>query len=401
MGVKTTDMDTEHTDDIPKDESEPKNVFPYDVISGCSGAFVDVYSKYMEAPPEFLYMAYLTALGAVFSRNVSLASALETQPRLFTILVGESATDRKSTVLSKIDNHFRRVVYGFNSCWGLGSAEGLQRLTKSEDKSLDGGPGMILIFDELKQFVNKCGIKNSVMLPAINTLFESNRYENHIRDRSVLIDDAYVSLLAASTLPTYEKIYDNHFLDIGWPNRCFLVVGTAERRFSVPEEIPEEKLSALRQDLIALLKHVGTGLKLGLTQEARDRYHDWYMSMPESVHAKRLDTISLRLTMLLAVNDYKSEINLEIIEKAISLCDWQLRVREEYDVIDADNLIATMEEKIRRVLKQNGHLTERNIKRKTNAHRAGLWAYNQARDNLRGAGEIIYDRGKGYRYVAQ
>jgi len=375
-----------------------KNVFPHRVMTGCAGRFVDVMSRRLESPVEFLFMGYMTALGSVFSRNLSLASALETQPRLFTILVGESATDRKSTALGKIDNLFRAVIQGWTSCWGLGSAEGLQRVLKKGD---DNGPGLMLVFDELKMFVNKCGIRNSVMLPAVNTLFESNHYENHTRDRSIEIDDAFLSILAASTLPTYEKIYDSHFLDIGWPNRCFLVVGTAERRFSVPEEIPEVEKERLKSDLIGLLGHVGTGLKLGFTQEANDRYHAWYMDMPDSIHAKRLDTLSIRLAMLLAVNDHKSEIDLPTIEKAIELCDWQLRVRQEHDVIDADNSIATMEEKIRRVLKSNGALTESQIKQRTNANRVGLWYFGQALGNLRGAGEVRIIDKKRYQFTVE
>ena len=103
--------------------------------------------------------------------------------------------------------------------------------------------------------------------------------------------------------------------------------------------------------------------------------------------------------MLLAVNEYKSEIDLDTIDKAIALCDWQLRVREEHDVIDADNTIATMEEKIRRVLKSKGPLKDRDLKRMTNANRAGLWAYNQAKTNLRDAGEIAFVRREGFKYV--
>ena len=103
--------------------------------------------------------------------------------------------------------------------------------------------------------------------------------------------------------------------------------------------------------------------------------------------------------MLMAINEYKSEIDLETIEKAITLCDWQLRVREKYDIIDADNKIAEMEEKIRRVLKARGALKEYSIKQYTNAKRAGIWAFNQSLKNLREAGEIQLTKGKFYQYT--
>jgi hypothetical protein len=46
-----------------------------------------------------------------------------------------------------------------------------------------------------------------------------------------------------------------------------------------------------------------------------------------------------------------------------------------------------MEEKIRRLISK-APLTDRQLKQKTNANRAGLWFYNQAKTNLLNAREI-------------
>jgi hypothetical protein len=59
---------------------------------------------------------------------------------------------------------------------------------------------------------------------------------------------------------------------------------------------------------------------------------------------------SLRLMMLLAVNNLKNEIDTETVNHAIDLCNWQLEVRKMYDPIDADNAIAKVEVAIRRYL---------------------------------------------------
>ena len=108
---------------------EPKtSSFPSQVMTGAAGHFAAAYIKYLEVPTSFLFMGYLTCLGAVLSKNLTIKSELQTQPRLYTMLVGESATDRKSTALSVLDRHFRSVVKGFSSSWGIGSAEGLQKL---------------------------------------------------------------------------------------------------------------------------------------------------------------------------------------------------------------------------------------------------------------------------------
>jgi len=136
-----------------------------------------------------------------------------------------------------------------------------------------------------------------------------------------------------------------------------------------------------------LIQRVGRHLELTLTPEARDHYNRWYMEKEKSIHALRLDTISLRLMILLAVNDQKPHVDEETVQKVIELANWQLKVRKLYDPIDAENNIARMEEKIRRQLRA-GPKTDRTLRQKTNADRAGLWAFRSAINNLNNAGEI-------------
>jgi len=321
--------------------------FPYHVLKGAAGYVADVYDDIIESPKEFIFMAYLTCLGATLSRNLKIASVLKTQPRLFTVLLGESATDRKSTSLNIIHELFKSVLsHDFKSCWGLGSAEGLRKIVKNNEEKTK--TGTILIFDEFKAFVSKCNIQQSVLLPIVNSLFESNMYETYTKKDSIKIDDAYLSMLAATTIPTYETIYGPSFLDIGFTNRVFLVPGKASNKFSIPKTVPEEEYKIMKGNLVGVLKHVGTGLELDLTPEAYQLYDDWYNNIETSVHAKRLDTYSLRLMLLLAVNNLKTIIDAETVQDAIDLCDWQFEVRKLHDPIDADSKFAKMEQSIRR-----------------------------------------------------
>jgi len=97
-------------------------------------------------------------------------------------------------------------------CWGVGSAEGLQKRLKKNNK-------LLLCFDEFKSFVGKCQAQGSVLLPCVNSLFELNHYENHTKNSEVVIDDAFLTILAASTVQTYENTWTRQFTDIGFNNR--------------------------------------------------------------------------------------------------------------------------------------------------------------------------------------
>ena len=281
----------------------------------------------------------------------------------------------------------------FEVCWGVGSAEGLQKRMEN----VTGG--LLLCLDEFKLFVSKCTITSSVLLPCVNTLFESNRYESRTKTTDISLDGACLSLLAASTVQTWERTWDASFTDIGFTNRLFLVPGTAKRKHSLPFKIPENDKLVLRSELLDVLRQVGGFKELEITSKARDLSQDWYMNMERSIHAKRLDTYAVRLMSLLAVNDLKDEIDEKTVSRVIKLCDWQLAVRKLHDPIDADNKIAKMEEKIRRVL-SNRPRKERELRQGVNANRAGLWAFDTAKKNLERAGEIaLSKKSKKWRHL--
>lgn len=359
-------------------------IFPSDVMSGLAGGFALLCAEHLEAPAHFFYFSFLTCLGNVLSDRLTLSSEIAPQPRLYILLLGESADDRKSTAIKKIVDFFKGSLTEFSVCWGVGSAEGLQ-------KRLEKTPRLLLCFDEFKTFVGKSKIESSVLLPCVNTLFESNEYESWTKKTGVHLTGAYLSMLAASTIQTYERTWDASFTDIGFNNRLWLVPGTGGKKFSFPSKIPEDQKTEMGKMLSDVLAVVGERLELTITPEGRELFDHWYMTMTRSIHAKRLDTYALRFMSLLAVNDYKKAVDVEIVKKVTALCDWQLDVRQLHDPIDADTMTGKMEEKIRRVLRKKA-LKDYELKASTNARRAGLWVFDNARKNLQRSNEIRWDK---------
>lgn len=357
-------------------------IFP-DIMSGAAGTFAKLYSSFLEPPPHFFYIAFLTCLGSILSRKLTLRSEIRPQPRLYVVLLGESGDARKSTAIAKTVSFFQDHYADFNVSWGVSSAEGLQ--ARLSDNSI-----LLLIYDEFKSFVSKCKIDGSVLLPMCTTLFESNRYESRTKNAEIKLDDVYLALLAASTINTYEKVFDSSFADIGMTNRLFIVPGDSQRRFSFPQVIPEASKQLISKELNAILSFVDYRREVDLTPEAQEIFHEWYMGLENSVHAKRLDVYALRFMALLAVNELKHTVDQEITNKTIDLMNWELQARQLHDPIDSDSLMAKMEEKIRRILR-TGPKTERELKQGTHANRTGLWFYDTALRNLQKASEISYD----------
>ncbi|MCX5888495.1 MAG: hypothetical protein NTY36_03480 [Deltaproteobacteria bacterium] len=333
-------------------------------------------------------MDYLTLLGHVISGRITLESEIRPQPRLYTVNLGESADARKSTSIDKPSDFFCETlgVRAINPVLGVGSAEGLVEAFRKT-------PRVILILDELKALVQKMRIDASVLLPCVNTLFEKNSYQNYTKNHPIAIDNAELCLLAASTLETYRNMFTPQFLEIGFINRLFIVVGDGQKKFPIPKPVPENEKESLRQDLHDVLQFVGELSANGryaipIDPQADKIFAAWYFGLEQSVFTKRLDTYGHRLMPLLAVNEMKDRITAEIAQRTVALLNYQLAARKFADPINADNRIAKLEERIRRLL-AGGPMLKRVLERHGNKSRAGTWAWKAALKGL--DEEIAYD----------
>jgi hypothetical protein len=367
------------------------SVFPKDAIQGFAREFSETFTEYLESPFEFWTFSCLTCLGIMLADRITLDSTLNIQPRLFTILLGQSADERKSECLKQTTGEFCETFPDrFSPCWGVGSAEGMAaRLEKK--------PKTILVFDELKTFVSKSTIDGAILLPAVNTLFESNRFHSNTKSHSIEINNGLLSVLAATTVETYSRMWTPVFMDIGFLNRLWLVPARAEKKFAIPESLPQWKRDRLREKLREVILRYRDLNVFRVSREAKSIFSEWYADRTKSpLFGKRLDTYGHRLMTLFAANEGAGEITGDIAGRVVSLLRWQEQVRRALDPIDAESTTARMEESIRRALLY-GARKERELKIKVNYSRHGLYVWKMAIQNLMAAQEISFDsKGKSY-----
>lgn len=374
------------------------NDFPYDSVRGAAGNFADVYCNYMESPWQFFAMSYITCLGNLIADKVTLQSEIIPQPRLYTVIIGESADDRKSESLRQSIKFFDEILkkepvtsFSFNVCMGVGSAEGLANRATTRN--------LLLTYDELKAFVSKAQIDGSILTPCVNTLFESNTFHSSTKKKSISLNDIYLSLLGACTADTYKRMWTPAFLDIGFINRLFLVTGKGERKFAIPKTISDDEKGTLQDELIETLKFVDSltddvgRYSMPLSDEAYDLFESWYLTQEASFFTKRLDTYGHRLLILLAINEHRDQVTPDIAQKVISLLEWQLEVRKILDPIDCETLIAKIEGIIRRTL-SSGPLNKRQLERKCNSSRYGTYYWKIAMRDLTNDNQIRWNEEK-------
>lgn len=350
--------------------------FPSEIMVGAAGQFAEMYGCRFEAPNEFFFMSYLTCLGNILASKVYIPEEKPQQPRLYTVLLGESSTVRKSTAIERTIKFFANSnPIGFSDllsvCYGVGSAEGLEEY-------LNETPNLILVYDEFKSFVDKASVKGSVLLACVSTLFEKNVYENRTRDHHIQLTKANLSLLAASTEDTYDSIWEKGFVDIGLPNRLFIVPGYTDKMFSRTKPIPATEMGIAKTNYQRIINLVGSGLELDLTKSADKLYDDWYMQRERQDYTKRIETYALRLMSLFTVQEYKSVVDVDIVEKVIQLVNWQIEVRRLYDPITAETYIGKIQARIIRIMASRKHMRFWDLMRALHYKRIGSMECREA-----------------------
>jgi hypothetical protein len=321
------------------------------------------------------------------SGELEVRMGIEIDPRLYTVLLGASYDVKKSTAMKKSIAFFdslgsTRMPHIMS---GVGSAEGMARKLSEHKK-------VLIAYDELRAFVDKTKVQSSVLLPLTASLYEQHDWQNATKnpEQDVIVKDGRLSLLGCCTTDTFEQMWTSEAVSIGFPNRLF-VIG-AERKCKVPwPAVPnEQRLAAIRTELLQQLSRLP--MTLEVSEDAKKEWGQLYLGMPSSEHVKRLDTLGFRLLALIALTTSKTAIDIETVTTVRLILDYELKMRELTDPIDADNTIAKLENKIRRVLSAKGPQKTRDLKKAVNAHRTGLWAFEQALKQIRSAGEVKTDR---------
>jgi hypothetical protein len=379
---------------LPSPES-PKNpaaasgrlpVFPTEALVGSLGELAKVLADGTEVPPEFIFAAALTIFGAMLSGCITLEIGLEVDTRLYTVLLGDSGNPKKSTALKKTRYFFDNL--GSSKMphvdQGVGSAEGLARV-------LAAHPDTLLAYDELRSLLDKAKAQASVLLPMIAALHEGHEWDNTVKTSQIHVVNARLSLIGCATEDTYEAMWDRQALAIGLPNRLFIVAASREHKIAFPMEPDAEKLRSIRARIAGQLADIGANAsprRFPIDEGAKRSFEKWYVALPGSSHATRLDTLGRTLMLLFAVTMNKEKIDVEVVERVLQVLEYELSVRIATDPIDADNVIAKLEEKIRRYLRTHPNSTLRNVRRGINADRDGLWAFERAIENLTNSKEI-------------
>lgn len=384
-----------------KESSLPQ--FPTEVIKGFSKDFVSLYKNKRQVPDELIWAAFMAYFGNLISPYARLSISENTEPRLYLVNLGRSGQTKKSTALNLARDFIRGLFpndkTSIQIVEGFGSAEGLVAKLAMADR--EKTPTMLHL-DEVNVLAQKTGMDNSVGISVLNKLFEDQNYEHPLRDSIISISNARLSLVGASTIEDYQKVWSGKHKDTGFFSRLFLVPAEpSSLRIAVPVQADINDCEKLRErvrESVLLLKR--QPVKFHIDDDARRLFEDFYAISGDGDEWNRIDTYAFRFMTLQAVVTGAQSITKEIMEDVIKISNYQTAARISVSPIIAENQCAMVEQLIRRALPEGTTLSRRNLQRKINADRYGIKNFDSALKNLVSTGELNRtERGKTVLYT--
>jgi len=92
--------------------------------------------------------------------------------------------------------------------------------------------------------------------------------------------------------------------------------------------------------------------------------------------------------MVMALSERKKSVDLNMAERAISLLEWQKKVREAYQPLDYTDTMSQIENLIRRAVKKHSEIPKGQLFNLIGAPRFDSWKVNKALENLEKNKEI-------------
>lgn len=357
-------------------EAEEQATFPRMpeiVYHGLAGRYVDALKDSTEAPREFLLAAFLTVVAALIGRSAWVIYSRQTFANLFTLLIGETASARKTTVMGFALDLFASVAAligaRVKALYGLASVEGLAAAMKDKD-SPENPYRLVIVEDELKSLLRKAQQKSvGNLIPRLTELYNTGAtFEVNTKSDSVIIRNPFACVVSASTPAWFSESIGESEISGGFLNRWTMFTGKAERLIPFPKAPSATIWAGMVKDLAALIQQASGEYKL--TPEAKDLFGEFYGTFRQrkevglrSEATARTDLHVIKYALLFAVLDAQSEIGLDHISRGIALATFNMDVA--LSVVGAAGLgsFGAREQKLLAILKA-GRLSMREAMRR-------------------------------------
>lgn len=415
-----------------RDKTRP--VYPDHVWNGTAyGEFADLCAAGNYVPKKFYAEALRTAVGAVISSQLS-SDRDGVNPRCYTVLIGTPGSG-KGTALDRVREFFNERWDGLQRTeaplmWAdpkemhwrsrgigacivnLASAPGLMKALEPRKLKKDEQanplevwtpvPRFISLQEEMRGlFANFANEATGAGLESVLCeLFDRETFSTTVtKDRGPQSGEVLLSLLGGITPEGWESVFSQvQSTESGFMSRVNIIASEENRRVA---DLGRPDFEALRRRLFPMIQDLAERPRqLSPSADSRALMNEWFSNLdtrlPEGVSKSRLNIHAWRAALHRAWLLGHKFILPDDTDAGIQLAEYQADMREWYMPSEGETKQARWEAKLRKAMRGSRRITLRELRRKTNANRAGAKLWNDALQSLVRLGEIrVEDKGQG------
>ncbi|MDA0710554.1 MAG: DUF3987 domain-containing protein [bacterium] len=321
----------------PPRRPEFKLELPDTVWRGVVATYRDMLERTTEAAEAYHLFTFLTCAGSMLGRRAFIEYGLRLYGNLYVAIVGKTGESRKTTSLRHAERTLRLVDETWRILRGISSAEGLlsqiadpwEKLNGKGDVIASGGTEdkrILVWLGELSSLLRKAKQDRVANIIPILTEAFDNPPDLHLPTKAdpITVTEPFVSILAASTPSWLEDLQDRDVLG-GFGNRFAYILGGPKEPIPFPD--PPSRLHQTR--IVSHLAEVDAWLpnelEVTLTGEARELWAEFYtrwnkLTWPDELFSaivQRIPDVALKIALLYAVLEKRTEVDAEILSAAI------------------------------------------------------------------------------------
>jgi hypothetical protein len=297
---------------------------------GLAGCYRDLVAPCTEAPEAFHYGSLITAVGCLIGRRAWIMTPHKTYPNFYVLLIGKTGHTRKSTAyqygLNLLEDAAGALAEKTKRLHGLASAEGLAAAMQGKE------PFRVLcVEDEFKSLITK-GRQKAVenLIPKITELFNCPpRFEVNTKKDPILIENPFLSIIAASTQAWFEESLSSADVSGGFLNRWLVFSGAPGPALSFPPQIDHRGWDDFVLDVCEAIENASGNF--AFSKDAMAAYDQFYVRIHKEYTSEataRTDLHAKKLGLIYAILARHKEIEREDIESGMAVAEYCAQVVE-------------------------------------------------------------------------
>src|SRR5215831_11773906 len=208
--------------------------FPEEAFTGLFKSYRDLVEPCAEAPAAYHWVTFLTMAGLLLGRNVFIRSPFPLYPNFYSLLIGSTGLNRKSTTMTfGVREILNKIPHNIVYLPGALSSEAIyEQLSRRE------GTRLLLYCDEMRSLLNVAGRQGtSDIIPRLNTLFGCPDDDGLTRrGDSTAVKSPFVSLIAGTPKEWLTSAIGDGEIMGGFVNRFMCVEGISNRDLPFPPQ---------------------------------------------------------------------------------------------------------------------------------------------------------------------